>query len=239
MINLKIITPSGTYLSQSVEYLEVRAPHSVLGILPGHAPLVSTLLVAPLKTKVSGKTYYYAAGSGVLNVKKDEISCFLAGGMTSGFNWQDKVIKEFRSFSERDPSLFDQLVLINPRRKFFDVGDVRYPREQIEWEYEAIERSTIFSMFFADGESVQPISLYELGRKVGSFADHYISIPDYKLIVTIVNGYKKAFDVVAQLELATKRTDLCAIFDTRKEAIENHCTRIMEAYSTITSGTDF
>lgn len=72
MINLKIITPSGTYLSQSVEYLEVRAPHSVLGILPGHAPLVSTLLVAPLKTKVGGKTYYYAAGSGVLNVKKDE-----------------------------------------------------------------------------------------------------------------------------------------------------------------------
>ena len=52
MINLRIITPTGTYLTQSVEYLEVRAPHSVLGILPGHAPLVSIINIAPLKTKV-------------------------------------------------------------------------------------------------------------------------------------------------------------------------------------------
>ena len=72
MINLRIITPTGTYLVQSVEYLEVRAPHSVLGILPGHAPLISTILIAPLKTKVNGVTYYYAAGEGVINVRKDE-----------------------------------------------------------------------------------------------------------------------------------------------------------------------
>ena len=72
MINLKIITPAGTYLQQSVEYLEVRAPHSVLGILPGHAPLVSIINIAPLKTKVAGVTYYYAAGEGVINVRKDE-----------------------------------------------------------------------------------------------------------------------------------------------------------------------
>ena len=72
MINLKIITPAGTYLQQSVEYLEVRAPHSVLGILPGHAPLVSTVLIAPLKTRVNGVTYYYASGEGVINVRKEE-----------------------------------------------------------------------------------------------------------------------------------------------------------------------
>ena len=66
MVNLRIITPTGTYLVQSVDYLEVRAPHSVLGILPGHAPLVSTLIIGPLKTKVGDNTNYYAAGEGYL-----------------------------------------------------------------------------------------------------------------------------------------------------------------------------
>ena len=72
MINLRIITPTGTYLVQSVDYLEVCAPHSVLGILPGHAPLISTLLIGLLKTKVGAKTNYYAAGEGVIHIKKDE-----------------------------------------------------------------------------------------------------------------------------------------------------------------------
>ena len=78
MVNLRIITPTGTYLVQSVDYLEVRAPHSVLGILPGHAPLVSTLIIGPLKTKVGDNTNYYAAGEGVINVKKDETVVMLS-----------------------------------------------------------------------------------------------------------------------------------------------------------------
>ncbi|MBR0294906.1 MAG: ATP synthase F1 subunit epsilon [Bacilli bacterium] len=72
MFKIRIVTPSGTYLTQSVDYLEVSAPHSVLGILTNHAPLVSTLIIAPLKTKVGNKTTYYAASSGIINVRKEE-----------------------------------------------------------------------------------------------------------------------------------------------------------------------
>ena len=78
MINLKIITPSGTYLEQEVDYVEVHAPHSVLGILPNHAPLVSTLNIAPLKIRFGGTTMYFAAGSGLINVRKDKTIILLS-----------------------------------------------------------------------------------------------------------------------------------------------------------------
>lgn len=71
-IHLKILTPSKIFLEEDVEYIEVKAPHSVLGILPGHAPLISTLEIAPLKLKVNGTTYYYASSNGLINVRKDE-----------------------------------------------------------------------------------------------------------------------------------------------------------------------
>ena len=78
MISIKIITPSGTYLEQDVDYVEVRAPHSVLGILPKHAPLVSTLEIAPLKIRFGGTTLFFAAGSGIINVRKDKVIILLS-----------------------------------------------------------------------------------------------------------------------------------------------------------------
>ena len=69
---LKIITPFGIYLNEEVEYLSVQAPHSVLGILPNHAELVSTVLVSEMKIRINGTYFYYAISDGVLHVKKNE-----------------------------------------------------------------------------------------------------------------------------------------------------------------------
>ena len=69
---LKIVTPYGMYLNEEVEYLSVQAPHSVLGILPNHAELVSTVLISAMKVRIHGTYFYYAIGEGVLHVKKDE-----------------------------------------------------------------------------------------------------------------------------------------------------------------------
>ena len=78
MINLKIITPSQVYLEQEVDYVEVKAPHSVLGILPKHAPLVSSLEIGLLKIKMNNATLYFAAGEGIINVRKDETIILLS-----------------------------------------------------------------------------------------------------------------------------------------------------------------
>ncbi len=69
---LKIVTPFGIYLSEEVEYLSVQAPHSVLGILPNHAELISTVLLSEMKIRIHGTYFYYAISDGVLHVKKDE-----------------------------------------------------------------------------------------------------------------------------------------------------------------------
>ena len=73
-LNVKIMTPYGLYFqNDKVEYLEVRSDFSVLGILPNHAPLVSTLIISPMVIKIDGKKTEYAITGGVIHVKKDEV----------------------------------------------------------------------------------------------------------------------------------------------------------------------
>ena len=69
---VKIITPFGQYFDTTVDYLEVRADHSVLGILPGHAPLVSTLIISKMRIRINKTVFTYAIGGGIIYVKEDE-----------------------------------------------------------------------------------------------------------------------------------------------------------------------
>lgn len=41
--NLTIVTPFGIYFKGDVSFLEVRNEDSVLGILPKHTPIISTV----------------------------------------------------------------------------------------------------------------------------------------------------------------------------------------------------
>ena len=70
-IHLKIITPSGIYFTGDVDFLRVHAEHGVLGILPNHQPLISTVTISEMKIVMNGQKFYYAVGGGILDVKKD------------------------------------------------------------------------------------------------------------------------------------------------------------------------
>lgn len=70
-IHLDIYTPTGKYLSSDVDFIKVTSSVAVLGILPSHAPLVTTLEICKLTLKVNNKDTHYAIGGGVLNIKKD------------------------------------------------------------------------------------------------------------------------------------------------------------------------
>jgi hypothetical protein len=132
----------------------------------------------------------------------NRISVFLAGGITDCPDWQSEVIKYLRHYEINNKL---DLVVYNPRRKFFDIYKDD-PQEQIKWEYNAINKADIFSVYFCGSKSVQPICLYELGVKIGE-SKYNRSIEDInnKLIVSVENEYSRRIDVIVQAFYACPR----------------------------------
>ena len=74
---LSIFTPYGHYFDGQVEFLEVHSEEYNLGILPGHAPLISTVTVSKMEIKMNGKKHIYAVGGGVIKVDKELVTLLL------------------------------------------------------------------------------------------------------------------------------------------------------------------
>ena len=89
----------------------------------------------------------------VENYEGDDTSLFLAGGITGCPDWQREMITALQDTS---------LVIFNPRRARFPIGDKNAAQEQIEWEYRYLRRASMLSFWFPK-ESLCPIALYELG----------------------------------------------------------------------------
>lgn len=69
-LHIEILTPYGKYLSTDGEFLGVTSTVSTLGILPNHAPLITTLSVCKLTITTNGKNNYYAISEGVMHIEK-------------------------------------------------------------------------------------------------------------------------------------------------------------------------
>lgn len=165
----------------------------------------------------------------------NDIMRFLAGGITGCHNWQKRVIDYLKKKEEKGLDL-SGLVLLNPRRDNFPIGNIEAAEEQITWEFNVIDMSFIFSIYFCGGESDQPICMYELGKVLGRrFAlfripDLYNISDEYALnsvIVDVENGYKREQDVVIQTKLMTKSG---TIVNTGADPI-SHAERIIKAYN--------
>lgn len=156
----------------------------------------------------------------------NDIVCFLAGGITDCWDWQTEVINELKKYENTE-----HLIIFNPRRESFPINDPNASFEQIKWEFKWLESCDIFSMYFVDSPSVQPICMYELGRNVSSMEWMYgcDEIPDH-LVISSEKGYKRLTDVVMQMNLACYRDDIVYVYDDPKEAVKNHARRIVETY---------
>ena len=75
--HLSILTPYGHYFDGEVEFLEVRSDKYNLGILPGHAPLISTIAISKMRIKVHGREMLYAVGGGVITITKEKTTLVL------------------------------------------------------------------------------------------------------------------------------------------------------------------
>ena len=138
------------------------------------------------------------------------IGVFLAGGITDCQNWQritiEKLSEEFSDWHHK------HAVILNPRREEFPINDPYAAREQITWEFKALEQCHIYSMYLCTSRSVQPICMYELGRNLCRMEHKYRTKDDYRYeysgnwktacIVSVEDGYSRAEDVRIQCELA-------------------------------------
>ena len=172
--------------------------------------------------------------------KKFGVKVFLAGGITNCPNWQKDVIecvkKHFNLYCNEDLYVNEKygnhadLVIFNPRRENFPIHDPSAAKEQIEWEFNALEKCDVFSMYFSSGESDQPICMYELGRNICRMQDKSIYWKS-RIVVTVENGYRRKDDVIIQSRLAAD-LDIPVFSDEigYEGYILSHATRILEAY---------
>lgn len=123
-----------------------------------------------------------------------EPSVFLAGGISGTFDWQADVIARLADLP---------LVLLNPRRRDFPMGDPAAAPAQIEWEFRHIRRATAV-LFWFPPETLCPIALYELGGRA--------LVREQPLFVGTHPEYKRRLDVEVQLKLA--RPDVAVVSDT-------------------------
>ena len=123
----------------------------------------------------------------------DEITIFLAGGITGCYDWQKETIDHLRRFVGGDD---DQVVVYNPRQENFDINNPYSATDQITWEFQYLSNVDIFSMYFVGGDQIQPICMYELGRYTKPYGDQQV--------ISVEMDYVRKNDVVIQVALASK-----------------------------------
>lgn len=67
-LKLEIVTPEARIFSDEVDSVVLPGAEGELGILPAHAPLVTTLQCGELRISKSGKTTEMAVGEGLVEV---------------------------------------------------------------------------------------------------------------------------------------------------------------------------
>lgn len=104
------------------------------------------------------------------------MSLFLAGGITGCPDWQSYVIGMLSDTS---------LVLLNPRRSSFDVGNLDVSEQQIRWEFRHLRIATARLFWFPE-ETLCPIALLELGNSLATGVPLFVGVhPEYARLLDI------------------------------------------------------
>ncbi|MCR5176159.1 MAG: F0F1 ATP synthase subunit epsilon [Anaerovibrio sp.] len=73
-IKLEIVSPDKMVYAADIDMLIVRSIAGELGILPHHAPLVTSLVPHAMRVKLDGDEKLVAVGGGFMEVQPDKIS---------------------------------------------------------------------------------------------------------------------------------------------------------------------
>ena len=72
-LRLDIYTPFGHYLSDQVDFLKVSSEEYTLGILPDHAPLISTVKICELVIEKNNEKISYAISGGIIKINDNQV----------------------------------------------------------------------------------------------------------------------------------------------------------------------
>jgi len=116
-----------------------------------------------------------------------EYAVFLAGGITGCDDWQMDVNRVLQRVSTD----VRNLVLVNPRRKDFDITSTKMSDDQISWEYKHLNLVDEI-LFWFPKEGMCQITMFELGWALGA---------NKKVNVGCHPEFCRAYDVKEQVKL--------------------------------------
>jgi len=157
---------------------------------------------------------------------------FLAGGICKCIEWQKMVINEFTKDDgeiQIDNFKYGSLYLLNPRRTDW-IEEPGAAERQIEWEFDMIERCDLFAMYFAGGESDQPICMYELGRNIERMKERFPQTWYDRIIITCDSTYKRLTDVIVQTRLATDNLVRVNVVEGDENSVIKHANAIKGSF---------
>lgn len=73
-IAIDIITPERVVFRDEIEIIIAPALDGLLGILPGHAPLVTGVKIGVCKVRKDGREFLISTSGGILEVRPDQIN---------------------------------------------------------------------------------------------------------------------------------------------------------------------
>jgi F-type H+-transporting ATPase subunit epsilon len=73
-LNVELMTPYKKVLSEEVDSVTATGTMGEFGLLPGHAPFLTSLKIGELSYTKGGETFYLALNWGYLEVENDEVS---------------------------------------------------------------------------------------------------------------------------------------------------------------------
>lgn len=148
-------------------------------------------------------------------------SLFLAGGITGVRDWQAWAVEKL---AEKFGGGQAVRQVFNPRRANFDITDGSVTRAQIAWEHRWLHEVDQILFWFSN-ETIQPISLFELGAALERrycpprFTPFDDTLRDgQRIIVGCHTSYVRRCDVIEQLALAKCP---CAVHDTLEGLLED------------------
>jgi F-type H+-transporting ATPase subunit epsilon len=73
-LTLEIVTPDRSLVTEQVDEVEIPGSEGYFGVLPGHAPLLSSLQVGELWYRVGQEKHYLAIAFGFVEVLPDKVT---------------------------------------------------------------------------------------------------------------------------------------------------------------------
>ncbi len=73
-LQVQIVTPDKELVRDDADQVQIPGKKGYLGVLPGHAPLITELMIGEISYNHAGTTHYYAVSWGFAEVLPDKVT---------------------------------------------------------------------------------------------------------------------------------------------------------------------